>query len=281
MAAFGISVPTELGTGVLSVRRPVNTRPICLVLFFVLEPYGDAQRDFQMFDVNFTQWCTLGFRKALLGLVATAFLTGHSITAHGQTASNTSDGSDAPKIVVLGDSLVAGYQLAAEEAFPVRLQKALDERGVSVTILGAGVSGDTTSGGLARLNWSVPEDADGVLLELGANDALRGLPPETTRANLEAMISQLKARNVDVLLTGMMAPPNLGEDYAKVFNPIYGDLAEKHELLLYPFFLEGVAANPKLNLDDGIHPTAEGIDIIVARMLPLVEQFVEKLRPIP
>ncbi|MEM1038182.1 MAG: arylesterase [Pseudomonadota bacterium] len=234
-----------------------------------------------MFDVNFTQWWALGFCKPLLAVAVAAFTAGLTITAHGQTASTTSDNSDAPQIVVLGDSLVAGYQLAAEEAFPVRLQKALDARGVSALIIGAGVSGDTTSGGLARLNWSVPEDADGVLLELGANDALRGLPPETTRANLDAMISQLKARNVDVLLTGMMAPPNLGEDYAKMFNPIYADLAEKHELLLYPFFLEGVAANPKLNLEDGIHPTAEGIDIIVARMLPLVEQFVETLRPIP
>lgn len=230
-----------------------------------------------MSDINFTQGWRVRFQTAL----ALVFLLGATLLTSAPVHADTEEESAPPKIVVLGDSLVAGYQLAAEEAFPVRLQKALDERGVSAIIIGAGVSGDTTSGGLARLNWSVPPDADGVLIELGANDALRALPPETTRANLDAMITQLKARDVKPLLAGMMAPPNLGDDFAKAFNGIYPELAEKHDVMLYPFFLDGVAADPNLNLEDGIHPTAEGIDVIVARILPTVERFIDKLRPTP
>lgn len=179
-----------------------------------------------------------------------------------------------PKIVVLGDSLVAGYQLPPGKGFPDRLQASLTAAGIQAEIIGAGVSGDTTSGGLSRLDWSVPEGTDAVILELGANDALRGLPPETSLKNLDMIIEKLKARNIRILLAGMLAPPNMGEDYAKAFNSIYGNLAEKYGLSLYPFFLDGVAANPALNLADGIHPNEKGIEVIVERILPMVEELI-------
>ncbi|MEL6751829.1 MAG: arylesterase, partial [Pseudomonadota bacterium] len=169
-------------------------------------------------------------------------------------------------IVVLGDSLSAGYGLQPGESFPERLQDALSERGVAAKIIGAGVSGDTTSGGLARLDWSVPEGTDGVILELGANDGLRGLPVPTMRANLVAMIERLQERDIAVLLTGMRAPPSMGDAYAKEFDATYPTLSDEYELMLYPFFLDGVAAEASLNQADGIHPTAEGIDVIVERI---------------
>lgn len=181
------------------------------------------------------------------------------------------------KIVVLGDSLVAGYGLAPGEDFPSQLGKLLDAQGRNVEIINAGVSGDTSSGGLARLDWSVPQDADGVILELGANDALRAVPPELTRKQIETMIVSLKKRGVDVLLAGMMAPPNLGEKYADDFNAIYPDLAQKHNLVFYPFFLQDVAAVPELNLPDGIHPTGEGISIIAKRFLPTAVEFIKRI----
>ncbi len=186
-----------------------------------------------------------------------------------------------PNIVVLGDSLVAGYQLAAGEGFPEQLQAALDKKGISAKIIGAGVSGDTSSGGLSRLDWSVPDGTDAVIVELGANDALRGLPPETTRQNLKSIIEGLQTRDIRVLLAGMMAPPNMGEDYAKAFNPIYQELAEEYGVPLYPFFLDGVAAEPNLNLEDGIHPNAVGIKVIASKILPYVERLIEDLRPSP
>jgi len=177
---------------------------------------------------------------------------------------------DVPQIVVFGDSLVAGYQLPQGKGFPDQLQAALDAQGIEAKIIGAGVSGDTTSSGLSRIDWSVPDGTDLVIVELGANDALRGLPPETTAKNLDAIVRRLKERNIGILLAGMLAPPNMGEDYANAFNPIYGDLAEKYDLSLYPFFLEGIAARQEYNLEDGMHPNAKGVGIIVAGILPLV-----------
>ncbi|MGB7287203.1 MAG: arylesterase [Salaquimonas sp.] len=171
-------------------------------------------------------------------------------------------------MVVLGDSLVAGYGLGPGEAFPEQLQILTDKEGLGVVIENAGVSGDTSAGGLARLNWSISDNTNVVLVELGANDALRGLSPEVTRKNLEAIIEQLKARNMEVILAGMLAPPNMGEQYEAEFNAIYPDLAEKHSIPLYPFFLDGVAAEASLNQADGIHPTAEGVEIIAKRFLP-------------
>lgn len=183
------------------------------------------------------------------------------------------------KIVGFGDSLMAGYQLDAADAFPVQLEAALRERGHEVEIANAGVSGDTTAAGLARLDWSVPEGTDAVILELGANDALRGIAPERTEANLDEMITRLKDRGIEVLLAGMIAPPNMGGDYAERFNPIFERLAEKHDLILYPFFLDGVAADEALNLDDGMHPNAEGVAIMVERFLPAAEDLLERVKP--
>jgi len=174
-------------------------------------------------------------------------------------------------LVAFGDSLTAGFGLAPGEGFPEQLQKALAAKSNAIKIVNAGVSGDTTSGGLARLDWSLGENADAVILELGANDALRGIPPEVSRDNLEKMVLRLKEKGIKVLLAGMLAPPNMGNIYAQGFNPIYADLAEQHSVALYPFFLDGVAAQPDLNLDDGIHPTAEGIGIIVEKIMPSVE----------
>lgn len=177
------------------------------------------------------------------------------------------------KLVVLGDSLSAGYGLPAAAAFPVRLQKALKDKGIEVDISNAGVSGDTTSGGLERLDWSVGEGTDAVIVELGANDALRGIDPKVPRAALEQIVARLKARHIAVLLCGMLAPPNFGADYAAQFNAIYPDLAKAFQVPLYPFFLQGVAGDARLNQVDGIHPTAEGIDVIVETILPSVEAF--------
>jgi acyl-CoA thioesterase-1 len=177
------------------------------------------------------------------------------------------------KLVILGDSLTAGYGLAAEKAFPARLEAALRQRGRDVEVVNAGVSGDTAQQGLERLDWSVEADADAVIVELGANDALRGLDPNETRKSLDQIIGRLTSRNIPVLLAGMLAPPNLGAAYKEQFDAIYPELAKKHDVPLYPFFLDGVAAEQALNLEDGIHPNAQGIEEIVRRMMPHVEEF--------
>ncbi len=177
------------------------------------------------------------------------------------------------KMVVLGDSLSAGLGLSAPAAFPARLQKALQSRGIAVDMINAGVSGDTTSGGRDRLDWSVPEGTEAVILELGANDALRGVDPKITRSALTDILTRLKARKIAVLLCGMYAPPNYGADYSARFNAIYPDIAGQFGVPLYPFFLEGVATEARLNQPDGLHPTAEGIDVIVKNILPTVEAF--------
>lgn len=182
------------------------------------------------------------------------------------------------KIAVLGDSLTAGLGLPAAAAFPARLQQALRAKGLDVEIHDAGVSGDTASGGLARLDWAIPEDTQAVIVELGANDALRGIDPKITRAALEGILRRLKARGVAVLLAGMQAPRNLGADYAAAFDAIYPELAAAHDVLLYPFFLQGVATDAALNQGDGIHPNAAGVDAIVARIIPKVEELVARAR---
>lgn len=182
------------------------------------------------------------------------------------------------KLAVLGDSLTAGHGLPASAAFPARLQKALKAKGIEVDIVNAGVSGDTTSGGRDRLEWSIPPDTEAVIVELGANDALRGLDPTVTRSALDDIVKRLKARNVAVLLAGMYAPRNYGRDFASKFDAIYPDLAKAHGVPLYPFFLDGVAGEARLNQPDGLHPTAEGIDVIVKRILPAVEAFIAGIR---
>lgn len=181
------------------------------------------------------------------------------------------------QLVGLGDSLMAGYQLPPTDSYTAQLEAALKGKGVNVAIANAGVSGDTSSGGLARAEWSVPDGTDGVILELGANDALRGIPPEQTEKNIDTIISGFQKRNIAVLLVGIMAPPNMGEDYAKRFNPIFPKLAEKYNLPLYPFFLDGVVTDDALNLDDKMHPNTRGVAMIVEKSLPAVESFIKTI----
>ena len=186
--------------------------------------------------------------------------------------------ADAPVIIALGDSLTAGYGLAPTDGFVPQLQAALDANGVAADLKNAGVSGDTSSGGLARLDWALAPDTKGVILALGANDMLRGIQPEITRRNLQTIITKLRARNIQVMLVGMLAAPNLGPAYGRQFNAIYPDLAAQYGLVFYPFFLDGVAAQRHLNLPDGIHPNREGIARIVARMTPQVASFIRQLK---
>ncbi len=183
----------------------------------------------------------------------------------------------AVRMVALGDSLTAGYNLPPSAAFPAVLEAALKARGHKVEIANAGVSGDTATGGLDRLDWSVPDGTDAVILELGANDMLRGIDPEVTRRALDSIITRLKERNIRVMLAGMYAARNLGPDYVRRFEAIYPELAKKHGLVLYPFFLEGVQGQAKLQLPDGLHPSAEGVKVVVERILPLVESFLKRL----
>jgi acyl-CoA thioesterase I len=199
-----------------------------------------------------------------------ALMTTQSVSA--QAPANA--GTRPIKMVVLGDSLSAGLGLQASAAFPERLQKALKDKGIDVDITNAGVSGDTSSGGRDRLDWSVPEGTDAVILELGANDALRGIDPKLTRVALSDILTRLNARKIAVLLCGMVAPPNYGSDYSARFNAIYPDLAKAFGVPLYPFFLDGVAADARLNQADGMHPTPEGVDVIVKNILPSVEALV-------
>lgn len=183
-------------------------------------------------------------------------------------ANNTAE--PAKRLLVLGDSLTAGYGLVEEEAFPVQLEKALQRSGHKVTVINAGVSGDTSAGGLARLEWALADAPDLVIVELGGNDALRGLPPKETFTNLDAILERLKAAGILVILAGMKAPRNLGDDYTTAFDQIYPQLASKHKVSFYPFFLDGVALDPALNQADGIHPSAAGVRVIVDRMLAVL-----------
>jgi acyl-CoA thioesterase-1 len=182
------------------------------------------------------------------------------------------------QLVGFGDSLMAGYQLAPSQSYTAQLEAALKAKGHNVVIANAGVSGDTTTGGLSRIDWSVPDGTDGVILELGANDALRGIAPEQSEKNLDAMITRLKARGIAVFLAGMLAPPNMGGDYAARANPIYPRLAQKHGIPLYAFFLDGVATVSTLQLADGMHPNANGVATMVERSLPAIENFLEDIK---
>ncbi|WP_152047121.1 arylesterase [Aureimonas psammosilenae] len=182
------------------------------------------------------------------------------------------------EVVAFGDSLSAGFGVGPGESFPEQLQAALKAKGYDVAVANAGVSGDTTSGGLQRIDWSVPPTAKLVILELGANDALRGISPAITKKNLDDMLKRLTERGQKVVLAGMLAPPNMGEDYAASFNPIYKRLAEKYAVPLYPFFLDGVAGNRDLNQPDGMHPTKAGVAVVVERILPLVTKELDAIR---
>ncbi len=181
------------------------------------------------------------------------------------------------RIVAFGDSLTAGFGLAPNEAFPVQLAAALKAKGRNVTVTNAGVSGDTSASGLARFDWAIPEDTEAVILELGANDALRGIEPTLTRKAMNEIITRLKARKIEVLVAGMKAPSNWGDAYSKSFDSIFPELAEANGFLLYPFFLDGIVMQPGLNQPDGLHPTAKGVAEIVRRILPSVEALIDRI----
>jgi acyl-CoA thioesterase I len=214
-------------------------------------------------------------QHGLFGIKAFALLIG--VLAAIQTGSVAAAPDRTLRIVALGDSLTAGFGLPQSAAFPAVLERALKARGRRVEIINAGVSGDTASGGLERLDWSVPDGTDAVILELGANDMLRGIDPAVTRQALESIVTRLKGRGIRVMLAGMYASRNLGPGYAQRFDAIYRDIARQHGLVFYPFFLEGVAGQRQLNLPDGLHPTAQGVEMIVQRMLPSVETFLKEL----
>ena len=184
-------------------------------------------------------------------------------------------------IVALGDSLTAGFGLPASAAFPVRLERALKAKGHAVAVVNAGVSGDTSTGGLARLDWSVPEGTDAVIVELGANDMLRGIDPEITRRALDDIVRRLSERRIPVLLAGMRGIPNLGVEFNRGFEAIYPGVAAKYGALLYPFFLDGIAGEARFNQRDGIHPLAAGVDVIVERILPKAEELLTRTRNTP
>jgi acyl-CoA thioesterase I len=208
------------------------------------------------------------FKAALLHVIVIAGLAlGTAGTATARTL----------QLVGFGDSLMAGYQLPQSESYTAQLEKALTAKGYDVAVTNAGVSGDTTAAGLSRVDWSVPDGTDGVILELGANDALRGVSPEQSEKNLEAIIIRLKARNIPVLLAGMVAPPNMGGNYGERYNGIYMRLAQKHGIALYPFFLDGVVTQKGLQLEDGMHPNAKGVGVMVERSLPAVEDFIKAI----
>lgn len=193
----------------------------------------------------------------------------------------TAQGGAPLKIVAFGDSLTAGYGLPAQDAFPAKLQAALKAKGHNVEIENAGVSGDTASGGLSRLDWSIPDGTDAVIVELGANDMLRGVDPKVTRQALDEILAKLKARNIPVLFAGMRAAPNMGADFARGYEAMFPELAEKYGVVFYPFFLDGVAAQAKLALRDGVHPNAAGVEAIVAGILPKAEELIARVKSRP
>lgn len=208
-------------------------------------------------------------------VVAAALAVGVMISASVQSASAQ---KAAPvRVVALGDSLTAGFNLPAGDAFPAQLERALKAKGHAVEIINAGVSGDTTAAALERFDWAVPDGVDAAIVELGANDALRGQPPEQARRNLDAILAKLRAKGIELLVAGIPAPHNWGEAYVKAFDPIFADLATAHGALLYPFFLDGVALKPELSLPDGLHPNAKGVAVIVERILPKVEELIVRV----
>jgi acyl-CoA thioesterase-1 len=182
------------------------------------------------------------------------------------------------KILALGTSLTQGYGLPPGTEIPAVLQAALQKKGIAATVINAGVSGDTSAGGLSRLDWSLADHPNAAMIELGSNDALRGIDPASTERNLSAIIAQLTVKHIPVLLLGMRAPKNFGPEYEAKFNAIYPKLAHQYNVLLYPFVLDGVALNPKLNQKDGIHPNPAGVKIIVGRILPDVLKLVSQIR---
>lgn len=205
--------------------------------------------------------------NVLAGLVLLAAAT--MSTAIAQTAKPI-------RIVAFGDSLTSGYGLKQSQAFPIQLQKELRARGHNVVVNNAGVAGDTSAAGLARFDWAIGDDVDAVIVELGANDALRGIDPKVTRENMQKILAKLKDRGLPVLMAGMRSPANWGATYSDDFDAIFPDLAKEHALIFYPFFLEGVVLDAKLNQDDGMHPNGKGVAEIVRQIIPSVEELITK-----
>jgi acyl-CoA thioesterase I len=203
-----------------------------------------------------------------------ALVNASTLAAAALTAPSAWAQSGRPRLLLLGDSLTAGYGIGQAEAFPARLQAALVKAGIDAEVINAGVSGDTSAGGLARLDWAIGDRPPShAIVALGANDGLRGLPPTQMQANLDQILQRLRARGTKILLAGMLAPPNLGREYADAFAEVFRTLAAKHSVALYPFFLDGVAAVPRLNQQDGIHPNPAGVEVLVERILPQVRQL--------
>lgn len=217
--------------------------------------------------------CRLRPRSLALAGLAAATL------AFASLAPGASGAARAEPIVIaaFGDSLSAGYLLPPDQAFHAQLERALRARGHDVRVVDASVSGDTTAGGLSRLDWSIGEEVDAAIVELGANDALRGLPVETARANLDAIVARLTARGIEVLVAGMRAPRNMGESYTQPFDAIFAEVATRHGALLYPYFLEGIPISAETVLPDGMHPTGKGVAIIVEGILPQVEALIARV----
>jgi acyl-CoA thioesterase I len=215
-----------------------------------------------------------GNRRAFLQLALAAALLAGAVTRPALSAMKE---ARPLKIIAFGDSLVAGFGLPARDAFPAVLEKVLRAEGYDVTIVNAGVSGDTASGGLSRLDWAIGNGADGVILELGANDMLRGVDPEVTKAALDAILAKLKEYGIKVLIAGMKSSPSFGPDYKARFEAIYPALSRKYEAPLYPFFLDGVAGDSTLEQKDGLHPNSAGIERIVNNILPAVRTFLDQL----
>ena len=225
------------------------------------------------------RWALPGKPKALraLGLAIVTACTISCLPSAAARAAAAPQPAVPLQILALGDSLTAGYGLPnASDAFPAQLERALKAKGRAVKVLPGGISGDTTTGGLNRIDWALAAKPDAVIVELGANDALRGIDPKLTGDNLRAIVRRIQRDGIPVLIAGMMAPPNLGKEYGDRFNAIYPAAAKESGALLYPFFLEGVAANPKLNQEDQMHPTAAGIAIIVEHILPSVEKLLDR-----
>lgn len=221
---------------------------------------------------SYGEWRAWVHRLAVLPIAAFAVL------ALSDVAVAQSSLARPVKIVALGDSLTAGYGLPAKDSFPAMLERALKTRGAAVEIQNAGVSGDTSTGGLARLEWAVPDGTDAVIVELGANDMLRGINPATTRKAIETIVQKLQARGIEVMLCGMRAAPNMGNEYVRDFDVIFTELAARYDLVFYPFFLDGIVAQAKFALRDGVHPNAAGVAQIVTGIIPTVEELIARVR---
>jgi acyl-CoA thioesterase-1 len=223
-------------------------------------------------------WKTLQTLAALYIILLAAQPAGLAAAAPDQPEQGDAMAAEPLTVLALGDSLTAGWGVPHDASVPERLERMLRADGIAARVVNAGVSGDTTQGGLARLQWALAEEPDAAIVELGANDMLRGLHPRTAKENLAAILEALRSRNIPTLLAGMLAPPNMGQIYSRGFNAIYTDLAREYDVVFYPFYLQDVAGRPDLNQEDGLHPNAEGYAVIAENIYPYVLELVERAR---